>query len=48
VKLDGRGRRKKREGSREREREDKVTRRRRWMEKKHNDGPGIEPVSNLH
>jgi hypothetical protein len=25
-----------------------VTRRRRWMEKKHNDGPGIEPVSNLH
>jgi len=43
-----REREKGREGDKQRKREDKVTRRRRWMEKKHNDGPGIEPVSNLH
>jgi len=43
-----REREKEREGEKQRKGEDKVTRRRRWMEKKHNDGPGIEPVSNLH
>lgn len=37
---------KRREG--ERGRENGTTRRRRWMKKKHDDGPGIEPVSNLH
>lgn len=40
VKLD--------EKKRERERESEIIRWRRRMEKDHDDGPGIEPVSNLH
>jgi len=36
-----------RENEKEIEKENRMTRRRRWMKKRHDDGPGIESVSNL-